>query len=219
MGLDAIEYTPSTKCNGAVSLAPVSTVDLPSPPTRGRPRDPAIRVRVLTVAATQFTERGYGALTMEGVVAASGVAKRTLYRWWPSKAMLITDAILGGFLDVPRNSVPHTGDVWADLSAWLSEASAAMQGPYGEVLRAATSISAAEPALGAELAQVFRRPALIDIRARLSEAVRAGQISETADLDAAIDVLMAIIVFVGATREDVSRIPAVIAIIRSGIAS
>ena len=194
-------------------------MDVPSPPKRGRPRDPAIRVRVLTVAAAQFTERGYHALTMEGVVAASGVAKRTLYRWWPSKSALVADAILGGFLDVPHNPVPHTGDIWADLRAWLSEVSAAMRGPYGEVLRASTAISATEPSLGAELAQAFGRPALIDIHARLAEAVRDGQISENADLDATIDLLMAIIVFVGATREDVARIPAVVAVIRSGVAN
>ena len=74
-----------------------------------------------------------------------------------------------------------------------------MRGPYGEVLRASTAISATEPSLGAELAQAFGRPALIDIHARLAEAVRDGQISENADLDATIDLLMAIIVFVGAT--------------------
>ncbi len=197
----------------------MSASDIPSPPKRGRPRDPAIRVRVLSVAAAQFTERGYDALTMDGVVAASGVAKRTLYRWWPSKSALVADAILGGFLGVPHNPVPHTGDIWDDLRAWLSEVSAAMRGPYGEVLRASTAISATEPALGAELAQAFGRPALIDIRARLAEAVHDGQISDSADLDATIDLLMAIIVFVGATREDVARIPAVVAVIRSGIAN
>ena len=92
-----------------------------------------------------------------------------------------------------------------------------MRGPYGEVLRTSTAISATEPELGARLAEAFARPALTDIRARLAEAVRAGQISETADLDATIDLLMAIIVYVGTSRQDVDRIPAVIAVLRSGI--
>ena len=156
---------------------------------------------------------------MEGVVAGSGVAKRTLYRWWPTKSALIADAILGGFLDVPRNPVPHTGDVWADLGAWLSVVSTAMQGPYGEVLRTSTAISATDPLLAAELAQAFGRPALADIRARLDEAVRSGQLSPSADLEATIDLLMAIIVFVGTTRQDVARIPAVVAVLRHGVAS
>lgn len=176
-------------------------------------------MRVLTVAAAQFTDRGYDALTMEGVVAGSGVAKRTLYRWWPTKSALIADAILGGFLDVPHNPVRHTADVWADLRAWLGEVSTAMRGPYGEVLRAATAISATEPALAAELTLAFRRPAVTEMRARFAEAVRDGQISESADIDATIDLLMGIIVFVGAGHEDVARIPAVIGVLKLGIAS
>ena len=174
-------------------------------------------MKVLTVAATQFTERGYDGLTMDGIVAGSGVAKRTLYRWWPTKSAVITDAILGGFIDVPHNPVPRTADVWADLGTWLSVVSTAMRGPYGEVLRTSTAIGATEPELGAQLAAAFAGPALADIRGRLTEAVRDGQILEGADLEATIDLLMAIIVYVGATREDVAHIPAVITVLRSGI--
>ena len=103
--------------------------------------------------------------------------------------------------DVPHNPVPHTPDVWADLSTWLGAVSVAMRGPYGEVLRTSTAIGATEPALGVELAQAFGHPATADIHGRLIEAVEAGQISKRADLEATIDLLMAIIVYVGATRE------------------
>ena len=174
-------------------------------------------MKVLSVAAAQFSERGYDALTMDGIVAGSGVAKRTLYRWWPTKSAVVTDAILGGFLQVPSNPVPHTSDIWADLTTWLTVVSTAMRGPYGEVLRTSTAIGATEPELGARLAEAFAEPALADIRGRLTDAVRAGQISETADLDATIDLLMAIIVYVGVTREEATRIPAAISVLRDGI--
>jgi AcrR family transcriptional regulator len=157
-------------------------------------------------------------MTMDGIVTCSGVAKRTLYRWWPTKSAVVADAILGGYLDVPQSSVPHTGDVWADIGTWLELVSVAMRGPYGEVMRTATAISATDPALGAQLTEAFGRPALADVRGRLDEAVQAGHVSETADLNATIDLLLGIIVYVGTTRQDVSRIPAVIAVIRSGIA-
>lgn len=75
------------------------------------------------------------------------------------------------------------------------------------------------PFLGVEFAQAFGRPALIDIRAHLAEAVGDGQVSESADVDATIDLSMVIIVFVGATREDVARIPAVIPVLRSVVAN
>lgn len=154
---------------------------------------------------------------MEGIVAESGVAKRTLYRWWPTKSAVVADAILAGNLDVPRNPVPHSADVWEDIDAWLRQVSAAMRGPYGDVLRTSTAISATDPALGAQLAEAFGAPAIMDIRARFDDAVKAGEIAPDADLDAAIDVLMGIIVYVGATRQDVTKISAVVAVVRSGI--
>lgn len=170
------------------------------------------------MAATLFAEVGYDAMTMDGVVARSGVAKRTLYRWWPAKSAVVADAILGGYLDVPRNPVPHTGDVWVDIGTWLDLVSVSMRGPYGEVMRTATAISATDPGLATQLTEAFASPALKDIRARLDEAVQAGHISQTADLDATIDLLLGIIVYMGTSRQEVSRIPAVIAVIRSGIA-
>lgn len=188
-----------------------------APTKRGRPRDPGIRDKVLRVTAAHFVERGYDSVTMDGIVTDSGVAKRTLYRWWPTKSAVVADAILDGYIKVPRNPVPHTGDVWVDLETWLSRVAVAIRGPYGEVLRTSTAISATDPALAAKLAATFGLPAVTDVHARLAEAVSSGQIASTADLAATVDVLMSIISYVGMTRQDVGRISAVIAVIRSGV--
>ncbi len=58
-------------------------------------------------------ERGYGAVTMEAIATHAKVGKPTLYRWWPSKASLILDALLEDSGDV--FAVPDTGDIRADL--------------------------------------------------------------------------------------------------------
>lgn len=195
----------------------MSTPSEPAAPKRGRPRDPGIRTKVLTVTAAQFLESGYEAMTMEGIVVGSGIAKRTLYRWWPTKAAVVGDAILGGFIAVPDNPIPNTADIWADLGSWLSAVSTSMRGPWGEVLRASTAISATDPALGIEMADTFSRPAEADVRARLVQAVKDGQVSSTADLDATIDLLLAMIVYIGATRDNSERIRSIISIIKSGI--
>jgi AcrR family transcriptional regulator len=171
----------------------------------------------LTAAARQLDERGFTAMTMEGLLADGGIAKRTLYRWWPSKSAVVAEAIIAGFVTVPSIAVPEGSDVWKDLGAWLVEVAETVRGSYGEVLRAASEIGAGDAALGQSLNQTFAEPARANLRDRLLVAVHAGQISSNADLDATIDVFMAIIAFVGVAREDVGRIPAVLRVIRSGI--
>lgn len=57
------------------------------------PRIARTRVTVLTAALSLLARGGFAAFTMEGVAAASGVAKSTLYRHWPTKVELIRDAL------------------------------------------------------------------------------------------------------------------------------
>ena len=178
-----------------------------APRKRGRPRDPDVRVRVLTVAAAQLATIGFDAMTMEGLVEASGIAKRTLYRWWPTKSAVIGDALVGGFLDVPQNDIPRTPDVWTDLDAWLERAAAAMQGPYGEVLRTSVAISATDQSLAATLNEQYTIPARSDIIDRLSVAVIDGQVARTANLEVIADLLLAVIAFAGLTRADTGQLP------------
>lgn len=70
----------------------------PSPsPSRqppGRPRSQRARRAVLEAARALFEERGYAAATVEAIAARSGVAKTTIYRWWPNRASLLVDVLV-----------------------------------------------------------------------------------------------------------------------------
>ena len=50
-----------------------------------RTRDEAARSRVLSAARDLICELGPRAVTVDGIAAAAGVGKQTIYRWWPSK--------------------------------------------------------------------------------------------------------------------------------------
>ena len=52
------------------------------------------KVRPAVLAAIEA--RGYAGVTYEGVAAASGVAKTTLYRHWPTKAEVVFDLVVHG---------------------------------------------------------------------------------------------------------------------------
>jgi AcrR family transcriptional regulator len=74
---------------------------------RGRPRDAAADHRILRATFDQLIRVGYGALSIESVAAAAGVAKTTIYRRYPTKRDLVV-AALGEEVPFPppRTDVP-----------------------------------------------------------------------------------------------------------------
>jgi len=66
-----------------------------SPPRRGRgrPRREGADEEILSVALELLREKGYRDLTVDAVAEASGVAKTTVYRRWPSKGVLVAAAL------------------------------------------------------------------------------------------------------------------------------
>lgn len=57
------------------------------------PRIRRTRARVLDAAGDLLSERGLAGVTVEAVVARSGVAKTTIYRHWPSHQDLLVDVL------------------------------------------------------------------------------------------------------------------------------
>jgi AcrR family transcriptional regulator len=57
------------------------------------PRIARTRATVLTAALSTLGSRGFAEFSMEGVAAAAGVAKSTIYRHWPTKMQLLRDAL------------------------------------------------------------------------------------------------------------------------------
>src|SRR5919204_4956149 len=89
----------------------------------GRKRSEESRQAILAAAAELTSEVGYAGLTIEGIAARSGTGKQTVYRWWPSKADVLLEALATrADLDVP---VSDQGSYAADLRAFL-EASFAL---------------------------------------------------------------------------------------------
>lgn len=59
------------------------------------PRIQRTRDAVLPATLSVLAERGFANFTMEGVAEAAGVAKSTVYRYWPTKLALLRDALEG----------------------------------------------------------------------------------------------------------------------------
>src|ERR1700741_5576172 len=80
-------------------------------------RNEDARLAVLHAADDLLVERGFGGVTVEGIAARAGVAKQTIYRWWPSKV----DILLATFIeDADRQlPVPTTGPALDGLRRYL----------------------------------------------------------------------------------------------------
>jgi len=147
----------------------------------------AAHAAVLAAATGLLEEAGYQALSMEGIASRSGVAKSTIYRWWPSKAELVMEAYTQGV--ERRVPEPDTGTIEGDLTAVLRNIYGIARHP--QRVRALQGMMA-EAQLAPEFRQPFRR--WVETRQAmastiLTRGVARGELAADLDLAHAIDLL------------------------------
>ena len=131
-----------------------------------------------TIDLTQ--ELGYAKLSIEAVAARAGVGKHTVYRRWPSKAMLFHDSLLT--LRPPVPDFPDTGDLEADLARRMHATVDLMSAePWGPLVRALVGEMQHDPAVAASLDERFFAPQAERTAARIRAAKQQGQVA--ADVD------------------------------------
>jgi AcrR family transcriptional regulator len=152
-------------------------------------RNEQARLAVLHAADDLLAERGFAGLTIEGIAARAGVAKQTIYRWWPSKVDVLLDTLIE---DTQENlAVPDTGSAVEDTRRYLRAlAKFITEDPAGKVLLALIG----EAQHDAEMAQIFHTryldPQREAERAMLARGVASGELADDLDLDRALDALL-----------------------------
>ncbi|HEX3750969.1 MAG TPA: TetR/AcrR family transcriptional regulator [Streptosporangiaceae bacterium] len=160
--------------------------------TKGRAphrRNEQARLAVLHAADDLLAERGFAGLTIEGIAARAGVAKQTIYRWWPSKVDVLLDTLIE---DAQQElAVPDTGSAITDARRYLRSLAAFItDDPAGKVLLALIG----EAQHDAEMASVFHARYLDAQRraeqAMLARGVASGELPADLDVDRALDALL-----------------------------
>ncbi|MGX5358126.1 TetR/AcrR family transcriptional regulator [Kocuria sp. KH4] len=151
---------------------------------RGAVRSEAVRQAVLEATADLFRDREYDRLTIEGIAAEAGVAKQTIYRWWRSKSELVAECLFEGRL-LPEEIHPRdTGDVYTDMTRWLSGLFTFVDTPGNDALLRSLLIVAAEndqvgrrlgASLGADSELTTRLQAAVD-SAELPAGTAVGEV-------------------------------------------
>jgi AcrR family transcriptional regulator len=136
--------------------------------TRGRARSEVSRQAVLAAAIQIIGTDGYAALSIERIARESGVGKQTVYRWWPTKADVVMEALLHKVeVNIP---IPDTGALESDLRQFLTTSLRWGRMPQVvELLRALAAEAQLNPAFAERFRATFvdhRRAALTTILTR-----------------------------------------------------
>ncbi|GAB3131449.1 TetR/AcrR family transcriptional regulator [Tsukamurella serpentis] len=108
------------------------TSDTAQPPSAATTRLPRKGDKIFDVALRQLSDKGYDALTIEGIAQEAEVNKTTLYRWWSGKDELLSAALRHG--ELLQITVPDTGSLRGDLIDVLGQISALLESPYTRAL-------------------------------------------------------------------------------------
>lgn len=145
-----------------------------------RTRSEKTTQEVLDAAVGVLLDVGVSGFTVDAVVARSGVAKTTVYRWWPNRQALMLDAI-HALLSPP--STPNTGDTRADLLAYFSGfVTTTSDTPAGRLMPDVCAVARRDPEV-AELRDILiaeKRQPVVTI---LQLARARGELADDADLE------------------------------------
>ena len=122
----------------------------PSPPVRGRPRDPRTRATILAAARALLERGGLTAVTIEAIANKAGVSRPTIYRYW-SNAPAVA---MAAFLDASGapTAAKASRSPLAALRAQLHAVADAFAAPAGRSIAAMVAAAQSET----ELAKAFR---------------------------------------------------------------
>lgn len=105
----------------------------------GRPRNEQTDNNILESARMLMMEFGVQNFSMDVLAARAGVSKPTIYRRWPTKEDLLSDAF--GFA-ADQTVIPDTGDTWNDLHVLLTNMLSAISKRFGNLTSGANKMMA-----------------------------------------------------------------------------
>ncbi|MFI9327044.1 TetR/AcrR family transcriptional regulator [Kitasatospora sp. NPDC052868] len=168
-------------------LSTIAAQQRPAPTGGSSRRSEAARLAVLNAADDLLVEHGFEGLTIEGIAAAAGVAKQTIYRWWKSKVDILFDNLAldaGPALAWPEDTPPGVDRLRAYVhlfARFLGEE------PAGRVLLALLG----HAQLDSRTAELLHSGFLDELHARDVEQTGRCLSVSAAEAEAALDALLA----------------------------
>jgi AcrR family transcriptional regulator len=151
-------------------------------------RDENARLAVLHSADDLLVERGFNGVTIEGIAARAGVAKQTIYRWWPSKVDILLDTLIDDAAG--QLAIPETGPAIEAIRRYLRALARFLtEEPAGKVLLALIGEAQHDAAVAETFHQRYLDPRREQERAILQRGAASGELPTRLDVDATLDAL------------------------------
>ncbi|GCE46118.1 TetR family transcriptional regulator [Thermosporothrix hazakensis] len=155
--------------------------------TPGRPRSEASHQAILQATIDVLKQQGYRATTIEAIAAEAGVGKKTIYRWWSSKAEVALEALTTH----SNTHVPFldTGSLQSDLLSYFERSFESLRGESGMLLRGIVAEALLDPAFAATFQRVFivpRRASLVEL---LQRAQARGELTAETNIEVLADMI------------------------------
>jgi AcrR family transcriptional regulator len=154
---------------------------------RGRTRDEDARHRVLAAAFELVGGSSPGQVTINAIAEAAGVAKQTIYRWWPSRTAVVLDALVEGTMRA--TPFRESDDLQADFERHLKGVIKLFNSPTGSIIRELVADAQADSKIAAEFRDRFWGPRRDLSLARLERGIELGQIRADIDYEIVLDAI------------------------------
>ncbi|MFT3799190.1 TetR/AcrR family transcriptional regulator [Microbacterium sp.] len=169
----------------------------------GRPRDSKVEAEVLHATVTLLRDRGYASLRINDIAEASGAAKTTIYRRWPTLTHLVVAAMEHAIGD---RSFHESGDIAADLDGLIETAFGAFTGEGASLIAVALDIHRQDdPDLRAGYRERIIDPVRQQAITIIDAAKERGALSGSTESEAVVDAVIGGLIYRRAVlAEDVS---------------
>jgi AcrR family transcriptional regulator len=173
-----------TSAPRAASTAPTPRVAV----ARGRPRSLRARKAILDATRALVEKGGYSSATIEAIAAKSGVAKTTIYRWWPNRAALVVDLLT----EMAASAVPPPSgpDTLGALRKEMRGIAAASDDLMGRLLTSLLGEAQADPEVRAALLDRLFHPRSQATAKMIHEGQKSGRLRKDIPAHVAVDLLV-----------------------------
>src|ERR1039457_738818 len=167
-----------------MKTAPILDDDARKP---GRPRDEAVREKIVRAAVELMEEAGYARVTCDAIAERAGAGKATIYRWWPNKAAVVIDAFVESVTpELPNQKLSCLEEY---VTVHMRRFAKVLMGSKGRFLAAVIAAAQDDAEVAGALLSHWLKPRRAVSRKILREYRAEGQLSKDLNLEQVLDAM------------------------------